>query len=349
MNLLLTALVLLMFIGVPAIRYFEKKSIENKTGERIALDLKEQTSMWKVTVYALLAVIVLFVLKPGEVTLFTGVMKLLFIVGLFVTEGQLRTSMYLTEKHAYLVSRMSQKRFIRLHQFRKGQIYKIDSIPKKKGAYRLSFSGEKNYTKTKDILLSNKEDVYVFRHLVKKTLDLYINEPIEIENHIVRDEHAPSGPMDTLQRYFYLLSLLFIGIALVKEWMFAESSDMSSVLATIVAFQFVPISVYLIAYVFIHASGGQGLQKSKKISFKQGMFWYAVGSSTLPFVVLMNHGITNGERFMVVHLIGFAIITLLCISSWIVGKLTKFTVEKNILGHLENFLVFVRSKQKKTP
>jgi hypothetical protein len=330
-NFFMSIMVLLLIIGIPLLKRTERSMIKKGTGETIQIEIKEKTNKLKVFMYILVAIVVLFVLKTEEVTLYLATMKLFFIVGLYFAEESLKTKIYLTNKGLYLVGRLKEKRLISMKQFSKSQLYRIDHMPKHKGVYRLYFNGNNNFLNTMDVKFQNKDDIALFRDLLNKNMGVYINEPVEIESLNVNPKRTELAAMSKLNLYFLISMTAFALFAVGKETIFSEEGfgGFSQLVASVVAMQFIPMVAYLAAYVFLKVSGMVSHIKDQYLSKRELFFLYVVGATTLPFVVLMNHGETDGTRFLTVHLLGLFLIGLLMISAWVVGKITKHVQRKN--------------------
>lgn len=348
MNFIMSVIIVSLLVGVPLLKFIEKETIKRNTGEKILIEIKEKTNIRKLILYFLFAIILLFVIRTEEVTLYLAISKILFIVALYFAEEQLKTRIYLTNQSVYMVTRFRKKQLTRLQRFRRSQLYRIDMIPNQPGIYRLYFNGQNNYLNTLDVTIYKKDDLQLFRALVKKNLDIYINEPVDIQtpHQHTREEIMA---MDTLTKYFLLAVGILSAFALLKTTLFLDGPAVfSEVLTAVIAIQFVPFLLYLMTYVFIQTAQLTDRFQLVKKSVKELSFLYLIGSAVLPFIILLNHGMAEGTRYLIVHLIGVFLFTFTLILAWCIGKITKYAREKQVLKILEQLLMKIPRKQKKS-
>lgn len=347
MNFIMSIIIVSLLVGVPLLKFIEKETIKRNTGENILIEIKEKTYKRKLMFYILFAIILLFVIRTEEVTLYLAVMKILFIVGLYFAEEQLKTRIYVTNQSVYMVTRFRKKQFIRLQRFKKSQLYRIDLVPNQAGIYRLYFNGAKNYLTTLDVNIHKKDDIMLFRALVKKNLDIYINEPVEIQTpHHIKQETVQE--VDPLTKYFLVAIGLLSLFAVAQTTIFLDGpAFFSEVFTAVVAIQFIPFILYLMTYVFMRTSKLSETMPFTHKSLKELSFLYLLGSAVLPFIILLNHGMAEGTRYLTVHLIGVFLFTFVLVIAWCVGKITKYAREKNVLRTVERILMKLPKRKKK--
>ena len=348
MNFIMSAILASLFVGVPLLKFIEKRIIQRNTGETVLMEIKEKTKKRKILLYVLFAALVLFVIRTEEVSLYLAITKILFIVALYFAEEQLKARIYLTNRHVYMVTRFRKRQITRMERFKKGQLYRIDLLPNQKEIYRMYFNGEKNYLNTLDVTITEKDELVLFRELMKENLDLYINEPVHIQ--VPYKAHQQNTNfIDPLTKYFLLATGVLSVFAVAKTTIFLDGSAvLSEVVTATIAIQFVPFLLYLAAYVYIRtAKLSERFQLLKK-SVKEFSFLYLIGSAVLPFIVLLNHGMAGGSRYLIVHLIGVFLFTFILISAWCLGKITNYLREKNVLALVERIIVSIQKRQKKS-
>lgn len=305
----------------------EKEIIKQSTGENIILEVQEKTSKLKVLMYILLAAILLFAIHPTEVTLLMALLKIFFIIGVYAAEESLKTKLYFSGQGVYMVERFKNKRLIGVRQFKKTQLYRIDLLENQPGVYRLYFNGKKDFVTNLDVKMTKRDDILLFRKMMKKNLEVYINEPLEIEEHIFRRVEEEATVISKLNKYFAWGIVFFVLFALAKETIFADGQLRSfvQIMAAVIAWQFIPFLLYIISYVYLTVSGKVRDTKDTKVPFRTLFLIYVIGSTTFPFIVLMNHAVIDGTRFATVHLLGLFLIGLCLVVAWMIGKIAKLT------------------------
>lgn len=303
----------------------EKGIIKQSTGETIILEVQEKTSRLKVLMYILLAAVLLFALFPTEVTLYSAILKVIFIIGIYTAEESLRTKLYFSSQGVYMVERFKNKRLVGVRQFKKTQLYRIDLLENQAGVYRLYFNGKKNFVTNLDVKMTKRDDILLFRKMMKKNLEVYINEPLEIEEHIFRRAEEETTVMNKLNKYFSWGVVFFVLFALSRETIFADGQlrSFGQIMAAVIAWQFVPFVSYMVGYVYLKGTGKIQKSKASKMSARELFLLYILGGTTFPFIILMNHTATEGARFVTVHLLGLFLIGLFMVLAWVVGKMAK--------------------------
>lgn len=334
MQMLLMLLVgSIFFLGVPFLKHLERKAATKNKDEVVFLELKEKTTRLRIASYIVFVGIIIFAIRPVEVDLYLALTKILFILGLYSIENMMRTKFYVTNEKVYYTTRFKKKAFIKVTSFKSNEIFRIDS-QNKKGHFKMFYYDEKQNVKNMTVQIEKRYEIESFKKKMKAHMNVTVPELMLEENELKPKKELIKK--DKVTKSFVISSMLLfvyglINVLFVKEF---NINPFQQSVAFIIALQSLPFILYYFTYNYINKKKKNEKTHLIPLSKKEHSLVFVIGSSTLPFITIMNHGMVDGTRFLYVQLIGFGLFLFLNLLGKVVGFIARnfkgFKLKKKI-------------------
>lgn len=326
----------LAFSIIPFVRFIERKEIKNITNEAILIELKEQTSNFKMGLFVLLGSVIIFLIKPTNVDIYTVIMKLMMIISIFSLEEVLKRKVFVTKNNILYVERLKNKTFTKILNITE-KIYDIGLYKSKDGNYQIAYKGEDNFANIVVVATTKTEEAMLFKRVIKKQQNIQIEDGYHLKKIEKKTEESKlakeirrwenrRNALDHLTRFMIWGIFILTAYSLINtfENPREDISMVQQVLTTILAIQFIPFSLYIFSYFFLKTSGLAKVAKFISITTKDILMIFLLGSFSLQFYTLKNEVIIEGTRHVTITIIGMSIFAFLIITGWLAGILTKF-------------------------
>lgn len=333
MSVFLTVAVLIMFVLVPILKLNEKKYIERITKDAINLEIKEDTKLKTSVIYIVLGVLVVFCTPFGQQGLLVGILKILTVVGLYFMEEEMRTRYYLGEKGIYEITRFKGK-LMNLRRVRNDEILKVTPVKDRELIYKIHFQ-ETNQNKNQsiNIRIEDHEDLEILKNTFEKNLSLFVERPQKENEQKANQRSKEENQYNFVNKVISKLLVATFIIVAIKEIFIVDYSSIMQFVNQQLAWLYIPMTLYLLVMTYLRTRFSV-VKKSKKDFFTIT----AVTMTLLPLVTVAINGPIEGERFIVVQIIGLGLTSAIMFIGYLFAKMVNKVAEKNILGNMENML-----------
>lgn len=317
----------LLFALMLAFKRLEKSSIQIQPHkEHQIMSVKERVPLWKIGIFMVLSAIIFFGIQPQTMTVSMTFFKMGLVCAIFFLDSIMKTKLYVTNQHIYLIERFRNRRFVNAKELNTDNIYKVEASRHYEGVYYLYYFGVENATNQLTLHIPKAEERHLFKQLLKDRMNIVIFNEQEHES-LRTFKTRPSG-IDVFSKFFIWLAFLVVLGAIIQAMKTTNTNltTPETVISYLMASLAIPLSLYFFSYFFLLTNGIT--QKMTVVGSKTVVFFLTVASFTWPFYQLLTTGAQTKEAFFATQLQGLLFFGCLIFSGLTLGMIAKAWREK---------------------